>query len=131
MSKSKEVAVMSTDELLAAMRELLPKDEAPKVIDFTGVGTGVVVTATAHKADRAAVKAAMTRIDEYESAIRSAERTYREGEYHRGDHSWGMHSEAVRDARVEAARRAIVEEYEALNLRLNVHARLHEHGLLG
>jgi hypothetical protein len=135
MSKTKEVVPMSTDELLAAMRELIPAKDvvptAPAVIDFTGVGApDVLIVTSASKVDRAVVKAAMERIAEYEEAIRTAERTYRDGEYRALDRDWGLHNERVRDTRIESARRAIAEEYEALNLRLNVNARLREHGLI-
>jgi hypothetical protein len=130
MSKTKEVVPMSTDELLAAMRELLPaKQDAPKALDFTGFGPSVQ-GGDAPRADRAAVKAAMERIRSYEEAIAHAERTYLNGEYRHGDTNWGLHNDRVRDMRVESARRAITEEYEALNLRLTVHARLREHGLI-
>lgn len=135
MSKTKEVVPMSTDELLAAMRELLPAKQevavvaAPKVLDFTGFGA--VEVSDVPKADRDAVKAAMERIERLEEQIEKADEVFAYGEYRPGvSIDWGRGDKGRRDHYVAAARQAIAEEYEALNLRLTVHARLREHGLI-
>lgn len=130
MSKTKEVVPMSTDELLAAMRELLPAtQDAPKVLDFTGFGA--VEVSDVPKADRDAVKAAMERIERLEEQIEKADEVFAYGEYRPGvSIDWGRGDKKRRDHYVAAARQAIAEEYEALNLRLTVHARLREHGLI-
>lgn len=120
MSTTKEVVPMSTDELLAAMRELLPaKQEAPKALDFTGTGA-VEAALTGPKVDRDAVRAALKRVDKLQEDIHKAEDLFHRGQY----------NAAQRVHYVTAAQEAIAEEYEALNLRLSVHARLREHGLI-
>lgn len=139
MGNNKKVATMSTDELLATMREMLETSnevavvEQPKALDFTGFGA-VRVESAGSPTDAKVVKDSMKRIEQYEADIARAEHEFAYGVRtlslygnvfidHVGD-------EERRDMLVSAARRAITEEYEALNLRLTVHARLREHGLI-